>query len=52
MVFGGRVKVGFNPDSFGHNMMIPQILKKMGIDYYIFMRPDPYEKELPGNLFR
>ena len=43
--------MGFNPDSFGHNMMIPQILKKMGIDYYIFMRPRSHEKELPASLF-
>ncbi len=49
--FGVRAKVGFNPDSFGHNMMLPQILKKMGIDYYVFMRPGPHEKKLPGNLF-
>ena len=49
--FGVRAKVGFNPDSFGHNMMLPQILKKMGIDYYLFMRPGPHEKKLPGNLF-
>jgi len=49
--FGVRAKVGFNPDSFGHNMMIPQILKKMGIDYYIFMRPRSHEKELPASLF-
>ena len=49
--FGLRAKVGFNPDSFGHNMMIPQILKKMGIDYYVFMRPGPHEKKLPASLF-
>ncbi len=49
--FGVMAKVGFNPDSFGHNMMLPQILKKMGIDYYVFMRPHPHEKKLPANLF-
>jgi len=49
--FGVRAKVGFNPDSFGHNIMIPQILKKMGMDYYVFMRPGPHEKKLPADLF-
>lgn len=49
--FGVMAKVGFNPDSFGHNIMIPQILKKMGIDYYVFMRPGSHEKKLPDSLF-
>lgn len=49
--FGIRAKVGYNPDSFGHNWMIPQILKKMGIDYYVFMRPGPHEKELPDIFY-
>ena len=42
-------KVGYNVDSFGHNGM-PQILKKSGMDSYIFMRPMPSEG-LPGRLF-
>ncbi|MGC8971608.1 MAG: alpha-mannosidase [bacterium] len=49
--FGIKAKVGYNPDSFGHNWMIPQVLKKMGIDYYVFMRPGPHEKDLPGDIF-
>ncbi|MCX7795322.1 MAG: alpha-mannosidase [bacterium] len=49
--FGIEAKVGYNPDSFGHNWMIPQILKKMGIDYYVFMRPGPHEKDLPEDIF-
>ncbi len=49
--FGKMATVGFNPDSFGHNWMLPQIFKKSGINYYIFMRPGPHEKELPTNLF-
>ncbi|MBC7320949.1 alpha-mannosidase [bacterium] len=49
--FGIKAKVGYNPDSFGHNWIIPQILKKMGIDYYVFMRPGPHEKDLPGDIF-
>lgn len=50
--FGVDIRVGYNVDSFGHNGMIPQILKKTGMDYYVFMRPGPHEKpELPGRVF-
>lgn len=49
--FGVTAKVGYNVDSFGHNGMLPQILKKSGMDQYIFMRPSPEEKGLPGRLF-
>jgi alpha-mannosidase len=49
--FGVTAKVGYNVDSFGHHGMIPQILKKSGMDYYVFMRPSPHEKGLPSRLF-
>ncbi|NSW91569.1 MAG: alpha-mannosidase [Firmicutes bacterium] len=49
--FGIICKVGYNVDSFGHNGMLPQILKKSGMDYYVFTRPGPHEKELPKSLF-
>jgi len=49
--FGVTAKVAYNVDSFGHNGMLPQILKKSGMPYYIFMRPSPHEKGLPGRLF-
>lgn len=49
--FGVTARVGYNVDSFGHNAMLPQILKKQGMDKYIFMRPSPHEKELPEELF-
>jgi alpha-mannosidase len=51
--FGVRAKVGFNPDSFGHAGTLPQICKKMGIDYYVYMRPSPeYEMDYPeGTTF-
>jgi alpha-mannosidase len=43
--FGVDVKVGWNPDSFGHNWQMPQILSKAGIGSYVFGRcapaPDP-----------
>ncbi|CAN5848403.1 hypothetical protein BH20CHL5_BH20CHL5_02060 [soil metagenome] len=44
---GTRATVGFNPDAFGHNGMLPQILKKSGLDYYIFMRPQIHERDMP-----
>ncbi|MCD4753950.1 MAG: hypothetical protein K8R40_12840 [Anaerolineaceae bacterium] len=49
--FGKTASVGFNPDSFGHNSTLPQILKKQGMERYVFMRPGPHEKDLPGRLF-
>ncbi|MFD1676637.1 alpha-mannosidase [Alicyclobacillus fodiniaquatilis] len=49
--FGVTAKVGYNVDSFGHNGMLPQILKKSGMNNYIFMRPGTHEKGLPGHVF-
>ena len=49
--FGKICEIGYNIDSFGHNWMLPQILSKSGIKYYIFMRPKPDEKTLPENIF-
>ncbi|MCI9073260.1 MAG: alpha-mannosidase [Lachnospiraceae bacterium] len=37
--FGKTAKIGSNVDSFGHNPNLPQILKKSGMDHYVFMRP-------------
>ena len=46
--FGRRARAGFNPDSFGHTGALPQILKKLGIDYYCYMRPEPvHEMDYP-----
>ena len=49
--FGVTAKVGYNVDSFGHTAMLPQLLKKAGLDYYVFMRPAPHELGLPSRLF-
>lgn len=46
--FGVTSKTGYNVDSFGHNGMLPQILRQSGMDSYVFMRPGPQEKGLPG----
>ncbi len=50
--FGKMAVTGYNVDSFGHNGNLPQILKKSGMDNYVFMRPMPHEKGLPGRIFR
>ena len=49
---GVDVRVAYCVDSFGHAGTLPQILKKCGFDYYVFMRPGAHEKELPGQAFR
>lgn len=51
--FGKRSKVGFSPDGFGHAGTLPQILKKLGLDYYGFSRPEPgLERNFPeGTTF-
>ena len=38
---GVDVKIGVNPDSFGHAAGLPIVLKRAGYDYYVFMRPQP-----------
>jgi alpha-mannosidase len=42
---GADVKIGFNPDSFGHAAGLPTILKQSGYGYYVFMRPGEQEQE-------
>jgi len=49
--FGRIATVGYNVDPFGHNAMLPQILRKSGMDAYVFMRPGPHEKTLPSPIF-
>ena len=49
---GVTASVGYNVDSFGHNGMLPQLLRQSGMTAYIFMRPGASEKpELPAELF-
>ena len=50
--FGVTAHTGYNVDSFGHNGMLPQILKKSGMDNYVFLRPGPHEKGLPAETFQ
>jgi alpha-mannosidase len=49
---GVAATTGANLDSFGHTAQIPQILRKSGMDSYVFLRPGPHEMELPGPIFR
>lgn len=49
--FGKTASVGYNVDSFGHCGSLPQLLKNSGLKNYVFMRPQPNEKELPNTLF-
>ena len=49
--FGRIATVGYNVDPFGHNAMLPQILRKSGMDSYVFMRPGPHEKTLAAPIF-
>ncbi len=53
-IFGKKATVAFAPDSFGHAGTLPQILKKLGIKYYVYMRPSPkLEREYPeGTSFQ
>src|SRR4051812_14578828 len=49
--FGRIATVGYNVDPFGHNAMLPQLLRRAGMDSYVFMRPGPHEYRLPGPIF-
>jgi alpha-mannosidase len=49
--FGRIATVGYNPDAFGHAGSLPQILRGARLTSYTFLRPEPHEKDLPGNLF-
>ncbi|MGQ9622694.1 MAG: hypothetical protein ACUVTO_04525 [Candidatus Caldatribacteriaceae bacterium] len=39
--FGGKMAVGYLPDSFGHIAQMPQLLKKSGIGYAVIWRGVP-----------
>ncbi len=41
--FGKIASFGYNVDTFGHNAMLPQLLKKAGVENYVWMRPDKGE---------
>jgi alpha-mannosidase len=45
--FGRAATVGCNLDPFGHPATLPQLLRKAGLDSYLFLRPGPAELRLP-----
>jgi alpha-mannosidase len=49
--FGRIATVGYNVDPFGHHGMLPQLLRRSGMDSYVFMRPGPHELPLPAPVF-
>ncbi len=50
--FGVICRTGYNVDSFGHNGMVPQLLKLGGMNAYVMMRPGMHENpDIPENLF-
>ncbi|WP_426517438.1 alpha-mannosidase [Diaminobutyricibacter sp. McL0618] len=49
--FGRPATVGMNVDPFGHNAMLPQILKQQGLIGYCFLRPGPHELSMPHTTF-
>lgn len=50
--FGCMARTGYNVDSFGHNGMLPQLLRKAGMENYVFMRPGRHEKGLEAETFQ
>jgi len=50
--FGVTCKTGYNVDSFGHNAMLPQLLKLGGMGAYVMARPGTDENPaMPENAF-
>ena len=49
--FGVEPTTAINFDPFGHSVGLVQIIKKCGQDSYIFMRPYPWEMDLPSEQF-
>ena len=50
---GVTVTTGWNVDSFGHNAMLPALLRRAGIENYVFLRPGKHENaDIPYPLFK
>ena len=49
---GVTVTEGYNVDTFGHNAMLPQLLRRADISRYVWMRPQLHENaEIPQGTF-
>jgi alpha-mannosidase len=33
--YGAKIRIGWNPDSFGYNWQLPQIYKRSGLDFFV-----------------
>ena len=50
---GVTVTTGYNVDSFGHNAMLPALLRRAGMENYVFLRPGKHENaDIPYPLFK
>ncbi|MDR1927356.1 MAG: alpha-mannosidase, partial [Oscillospiraceae bacterium] len=50
--FGRICSTGYNVDSFGHNAMLPQLLRQGRMNAYVMMRPGMHENpDIPENAF-
>jgi alpha-mannosidase len=50
--FGTFPQTAFNVDSFGHVATLPEFMTEAGQKYYVMMRPQEHEMQLPGRVFR
>jgi len=51
--WGNLLEVGYVPDPFGHFAQLPQVLKQIGLDTFMFMRGMPEnEFERLGTIFK
>ncbi|HEY1900971.1 MAG TPA: glycoside hydrolase family 38 C-terminal domain-containing protein [Terracidiphilus sp.] len=50
--YGVDVRIGWNPDSFGYTLQLPQIYKKSGVDYFVTTKMTWNDtNQLPFKLF-
>ena len=50
--YGVDVRIGWNPDSFGYTLQLPQIYKKSGVDYFVTTKMTWNDtNHLPFSLF-
>ena len=50
--YGVDVKIGWNPDSFGYTLQLPQIYKKSGVDYFVTTKMGWNDtNQIPFSLF-
>jgi alpha-mannosidase len=50
--FQARPRTAFSIDSFGHAATLPTLMREMGQDRYVMMRPQEHEMQLPARVFR